>query len=498
MLLRKDRSGGITRRDLIKSFGPVAFLLMPVVRSMGYAATSTFAGTPRFVHFFKGPSFHSPTVMPTTSLASLPQPLAPLAPHAQDLILFKGMSILGGSPKTDGYKEEHAAGLIGCGTGDAYHYSKNDSYYAYTDNQSIDVAIANHYATVPALAGLPFASLHLGAGAQSDADSVGLGQRYVSWRKRQAGDSQYGNAIEPIQDVGQVYDMLMTRVMALCAKDSNQPATDTTQQRAALARRQSLLDFRLAEIADAKRAFGMDSVHAQKLDGLVNGWREVEKTTTAELAALNAGSGAPTSARACPTGARPTGTGQNKNNCDQLVPVADQMIALIKLAFEWDLTRVITLSLSGASSGHRWPTQGVDKAHHTLEHGNDIAGQNIMGTYFSGRFALLLASLKAIDDGGGRTRALQQLRHAGHGVLEQQLERPLPEGHPLHLRRPGGRRLHHQPHRRRRRPQQQRSPDLDPERVGNPRDDVRNGQSLQGADHLKQALAPAWTLVQYQ
>jgi hypothetical protein len=403
MFLRKERSAGITRRDLIKSFGPVAFLLMPVVRSMGWAAANTFAGMPRFVFFFKGPSFHSPTVTPTSSLSSLPQPLAPLAPHVQDLILFKGMSILGGSPKTDGYKEEHAAGLIGCGTGDAYHYSKNDSYFAYTDNESIDVAIANHYATVPALASLPFASLHLGAGAQSDADNVGLGQRYVSWRKRQAGDSQYGNAIEPIQDAGQVYDMLMSRVNSLCAKSSNQPATDTTQMRAALQRKQSLLDFRLAELADAKRTLGMDSAHAQKLDAMVDGWREVEKTTTAELAALDAGAASTGTARACPTGTRPTGNGQNKNNCDQLAPVADQMIALIKLAFEWDLTRVVTLSMSGASSGHRWPTQGVDKAHHTLEHSNDVAGQNIMGTYFSGKFALLLSSLKAIDDGGGKT-----------------------------------------------------------------------------------------------
>ena len=130
---------------------------------------------------------------------------------------------------------------------------------------------------MPALASLPFASLHLGVGAQSDADNVGLGQRYISYRKRQTGDSQYGNAIEPIQDAGQVYDMLMQRVNAICGKDSNQPATDTAQLRAALERKKSLVDFRLADIADAKRVLGMDSVHAQKLDGLVDGWREVEK-----------------------------------------------------------------------------------------------------------------------------------------------------------------------------------------------------------------------------
>ena len=394
------RRQGLTRRDLIKCFGPLAFLLMPIAKSMGFAKGSVFTGAPRFLLFFKGPSYHSPTVSPTTSITSLPAPLAPLAPHAQDLILFSGMSIHGGSPKTDGYQEEHAAGLIGCSTGNSYHYSKNDSYYAYTDNESIDVAIANYYQTVPALAALPFASLQLGVGAQSDADNIGLGQRYISYRKRQPSDALYGNALEPIQDVGQVYDTLMQRVNAICLKDSGQPGTDVTKLRAALERKKSLIDFRLADIAAAKTAFGMDSVHAHKLDGMVDGWREVEKAVNAELAGLGPGTGT----KPCPTATtRPTGTGQNKNNCDQLAPVADQMIALIKLAFEWDLTRVVALTMSGASSGHRWPTQGVDKAHHTLEHSNDVAGQNIMATYFAGKFAQLLVAMKGIDDGGGKT-----------------------------------------------------------------------------------------------
>lgn len=392
----------LSRRDLIKCFGPLAFLLMPVARSMGYVAGGAFVGAPRFVLFFKGPSYHSPTVSPTTSVTNLPAPLAALSPHAQDIVLFSGMSIHGGSPKTDGYQEEHAAGLIGCSTGNSYHYSKDDSYYAYTDNESIDLAIANHYQTVPALTALPFASLHLGAGAHSDADNVGLGQRYISYRKRKSGDSQYGNAIEPVQDAGQVYDSLMQRINVICSKDSNQPGSDTTQLRAALERKKSLIDFRLNDINEAKRALGMDSVHAQKLDGLVAGWREVEKATNAELSALGTGTGTG-STQACPAATKPTGNAQGKNNCDQLSPVADQMIALIKLSFEWDLTRVVTLTMSGASSGHRWPSQGVDKAHHTLEHSNDVAGQNIMGGYFSTKFAQLLAALKAIDDGGGKT-----------------------------------------------------------------------------------------------
>lgn len=388
-----------TRRDLIKAFGPLAFLLLPVARSMGAAAGGAFAGAPRFVMFFKGGSFHSPSVRPATLADLASTPLSPLMPHAQDLVVFQGMQIHGGSPKAD-YHDEHGAGLFGCVTGNEYRYSKNDSYYAYTDHESIDIAIANAYQTRPALAALPFASLHLGAGAHSDADNVGLGQRYISFRKRQAGDELYGNAIEPVQDAGQIYDQLMQRVNLLCAKDSNQPMADNSALKAALLRKKSLLDLRLADLDDAKRALGVDSEHAQKLDGLVAGWREVEKANTAELAAVESGAAG---SMACPTTARPNGNGEDENNCDDLSPVHDQMIELIKLAFAWDLTRVVAFTLSGASSGARWPSAGVNQAHHSLEHGNDVDGLNTMGRYYSEKFAKLLAALKSVDDGDGHT-----------------------------------------------------------------------------------------------
>jgi hypothetical protein len=393
---------GLTRRDLIKSFGPLAFALFPVARAMGYVAGGAFKGAPRFVMFFIGGSYHSPSVRPASIADIATTPLAPLVPHAQDLIVFQGMRIHGGSPKSDGYQEEHGAGLIGCSTGNDYHYSKNDSYFAYTDHESIDIAIANAYQARPELAALPFASLHVGGGAHSDADNVGLGQRYISYRKRQAGDAQYGNAIEPVQNAGQVYDQLMQRVTLLCGKDSNQPMTDNSALRAALQRKKSLLDFRLADIDDAKRSLGMDSEHAHKLDGLLDGWRAVEKANDAELAAATAG-GSSGSSQACPAGARPTGNGQNKNNLDDLSPVHDQMIELIKLAFTWDLTRVVAFTLSGASSGERWPSQGVTQAHHTLEHSNNVEGLNIMGRYYSEKFAGLLTALGSIDDGDGHT-----------------------------------------------------------------------------------------------
>ena len=402
-MTRRDLKHGITRRDLIKRFGFVAFLLTPVARAMGYLAGGTFVGAPRFLMFFKGGSFYPASTKPASISDLSATPIAPLQPYSSDIILFKSMNIHGGSPKTDGYKEEHAAGLIGCTTGNSYHYSKNDSYYAYTDFESIDVTIANHYAATPATANLPFASLHVGAGAHSDADSVGLGQRYISWRARQAGDSQYGNAIEPIQDAGQVYDMLMERVNLLCSGSSNQPAADTTKVRAALTRKKSLIDFRLADIAEAKKVLGMDSAYAHQLDGLVDGWREVEKANNAEIAGLDSGATGGGTTAPCPTGTRPTGNGTKQLNCDTLSPIHDQMIGLIKLAFEWDLTRVVAYTLSGASSGQSMPSRGVTKAHHTLEHSNDVDGLFTMGTFYAEKFAGLLAALKGINDGNGQT-----------------------------------------------------------------------------------------------
>lgn len=390
----------LSRRDLIKSFGLSALLLHPVLRSMAYAAETPFGTAPRYVMFFKGGAFYPSRTNPASLQDLAGTPIAPLQPHADDIVLFKNMNIHGGSPKSDGYKEEHAAGVYGCVTGNTYKYFKNDAYFAYTDNESIDVRIADHYKARADLADVPLASLHIGAGAHSDADQVGVGNRFISFRRRQPGDTRYGNAIEPMQDAGRVYDLLMRTAAGTCVAASNQPVRQAAEADAALGRRASVLDFILADIKDAKLRFGMDSEHARKLDGLMETWSQSEKTARKATDQVAAKAQA---ARACPTLARPDGNGANKQNLDVLSPVHDQMIAMIKLAFELDLTRVVAFTLSGGSSGQTWPSRGVHKAHHTLEHDGDVDGLIKIDTYYAEKFARLLGALKSIDDGGGRT-----------------------------------------------------------------------------------------------
>ena len=396
------KTRGMTRRELIKHFGFAAFLLHPILRNMAWAAATPFSTAPRFVMFFKGGAYQ-PSRMGVSSLTSLVNtPILPLQTHASDLILFKNMNILGGdsgySKYTD-YGEEHGGGLYGCTTGDRVYHTKQDSYYTYTKSESIDLRIARHYSTLSELSNLPFSSLHVAGGAHSDADNLGPGQRYISSRAWKTGDTTYSNAIEPMQNAGQVYDLLMARINLICSSSSNQPSSETAKLKAALVNKKSVLDLKIKDINDAKGKLGLDSEHSIKLDALLEQWRTSEKLVTSQIAALETSA----TGKTCPTLSRPTGDGTKKYNLDQLSPIHDQMISLIKLAFQWDLTRVVAFILSGASSGQNWPSKGVNSVHHSLEHSGNVDQLTILDSYYSEKFASLLTSLNAIDDGGGKT-----------------------------------------------------------------------------------------------
>ncbi|HRD77140.1 MAG TPA: DUF1552 domain-containing protein [Hyphomicrobiaceae bacterium] len=253
--------------------------------------------------------------------------------------------------------------------------------------------------TMPAA---PIRSLHIGGGAHSDADHVGVGNRFISFRKRQPGDARYGNAIEPIQDAGQVFDLLIKAAGNACSAHARQPGRATEDSAALASRRASVVDFILSDVKDAKRRFGMDTEHARLLDGMLENWSQTEKAARA-ASAPTAPKTAPVTTAACALPTRPTARGNNKHSLDDLSPVHDQMIAMVKLAFELDLTRVVAFTLSGGSSGQTWPSRGVHRAHHSLEHSGDVESLVKIDTYYAEKFAKLLAALKSIDDGGGRS-----------------------------------------------------------------------------------------------
>jgi hypothetical protein len=81
------------------------------------------------------------------------------------------------------------------------------------------------------------------------------------------------------------------------------------------------------------------------------------------------------------------------------------MLDLQLLAFQSDLTRVISFMLSKEQSARPYPQIGVPEAHHPLSHHNDvpelIAQMSKINRYHTQLFAKYLAKLRATPDGDG-------------------------------------------------------------------------------------------------
>jgi hypothetical protein len=81
------------------------------------------------------------------------------------------------------------------------------------------------------------------------------------------------------------------------------------------------------------------------------------------------------------------------------------MLDLQLLAFQTDLTRVITFMFSRELSGRPYPQIGVPDAHHPLSHHNDrpdlVERMSKINVYHAGLFAKYLSKLRATREGEG-------------------------------------------------------------------------------------------------
>ncbi len=90
-------------------------------------------------------------------------------------------------------------------------------------------------------------------------------------------------------------------------------------------------------------------------------------------------------------------------------PVFEDHLALMYdlqvLAFQSDLTRVITFMIGKEQSARPYPQIGVPEAHHPLSHHNDfpelVARMSKINTYHVQLFSQYLAKLSATPDGDG-------------------------------------------------------------------------------------------------
>jgi hypothetical protein len=165
-------------------------------------------------------------------------------------------------------------------------------------------------------------------------------------------------------------------------------STDPAARQARLRQHKSILDSVTQKLADLKRELGPRD--QAKVNEYSDAIRDVERRIQraeeqrdVELPALEQPQGAP--------------------------PVFEDHLALMLdlqiLAFQADLTRVISFMLGKEQSARPYPQIGVPEAHHPLSHHNDvpelIAHMSKINRYHTQLFSQYLSKLRATPDGDG-------------------------------------------------------------------------------------------------
>jgi len=165
-------------------------------------------------------------------------------------------------------------------------------------------------------------------------------------------------------------------------------STDRAAREARLGQHKSILDSVTEKLADLKRELGpQDQVKVEEYTEAV---RDVERRI--QIAEQQGQVALPSMEE--PQGAPPVFE-------DGLALMLDLQL----LAFQSDLTRVISFMLSKEQSARPYPQIGVPEAHHPLSHHNDVPQlveqMSKINRYHTQLFAQYLAKLRATPDGDG-------------------------------------------------------------------------------------------------
>lgn len=165
-------------------------------------------------------------------------------------------------------------------------------------------------------------------------------------------------------------------------------STERTAREARLRQNKSILDSVTEKLSDLKRQLGVQdqtkvNEYAESIRDVERRIQKAEQQSGVELPAIDQPQGVP--------------------------PVFEDHLALMLdlqlLAFQSDLTRVITFMIGKEQSARPYPQVGVPEAHHPLSHHENraelIAQMSKINRYHTELFAKYLAKLRATADGDG-------------------------------------------------------------------------------------------------
>jgi hypothetical protein len=286
--------------------------------------------------------------------------LEPLAPFREQMLVLSGLKA------NWNYIHAGASGSFLTGTA---HGGRNE--IEIIADVSVDQLLARHFAGETQVASL---ELSMDAPANAGACTGILSCVYthtLSWRS-------------PTQPLPMEWNPRV--VFERLFGDSG--STNRAAREARLRQHKSILDSVTEKLASLKKELGPQD--QTKVDQYADAVRDVERRiekaeqqSALELPALEQPQGAP--------------------------PVFEDHLALMLdlqlLAFQSDLTRVISFMLGKEQSARPYPQIGVPEAHHPLSHHNDvpelIAHMSKINRYHTQLFAKYLERLRATPDGDG-------------------------------------------------------------------------------------------------
>jgi hypothetical protein len=286
--------------------------------------------------------------------------LEPLAPFRNQMLVLSGIKA------NWNYIHAGASGSFLTGT---THGGRNE--VEIVADVSMDQLLARHFAKETQVASL---ELSMDAPANAGACTGNLSCVYthtLSWRS-------------PTQPLPMEWNP--RAVFEKLFGDSG--STDHAAREARLLQHKSILDSVTEKLADIKKELGPQD--QTKVDEYADAIRDVERRiqkaeeqSDIELPTLDQPQGAP--------------------------PVFEDHLALMLdlqlLAFQSDLTRVISFMIGKEQSARPYPQIGVPEAHHPLSHHNDIpeliAHMSKINRYHTQLFSQYLAKLRATPDGDG-------------------------------------------------------------------------------------------------
>lgn len=354
----------MNRRKFLGGAG--AMIALPVLASLrSRVARGADPGVPRrFVGFYLPCGVVMSNWTPAAEGANWTSPiLAPLQTYKDKVLVLTGVDNKPGRSDGGG---DHASGTGSFLTG---VHVKKTAGADIANGVSIDQLLAKKISE-----GLPLPSLELGTDGGSSVGDCDTGYscayaQNIAW----AGPA---SPLPKQSNPTAVFDRLFAGY--------NPDATAAEIMRRKVYRT-SVLDGALDDATSLRTKLGRTD--QAKLDEYLNAVRELETRIAKPV-------------KVCKPGARPP-SGLS------FAQRSRAMIDLIAIAFECDLTRVVTFMLGNAGSGAVHSQIGITEGHHELSHhmGNttNLSKLTQIATWEMGELAYLLGKLKAIDDGNGVT-----------------------------------------------------------------------------------------------